>query len=133
MTPIEIIQKLSKIYIKKPSERCSGETLLSNGNKHKYYAYRIINDKKEKRCIIGKCLRQGEWLDFEGTIRQMFNWLCQGDTRKFNLLFLPSYKGHSVDFWEALQKWHDSEEFWDDKGLTESGLKYIKDLINKYE
>lgn len=132
MNCLEIIDKLTKIYIKSPKKRATGEVKLSNGTIHKYSAYRIIDGEKEKRCIVGLCLRTGEWLEFEGNIQDIFKHICNENAKKFNLLFLPKYKGHSVDFWMDIQKFHDEEEFWDKKSLTESGKEYLNKLREKY-
>ena len=42
------------------------------------------------------------------------------------------YKGHTVLFWRALQGFHDSILNWNEKGITEWGLKRYEELKKEY-
>src|SRR5688500_17512943 len=42
------------------------------------------------------------------------------------------YRGHSVDFWDDLQRLHDKNKHWSPDGLTKAGHSYVLELINKY-
>lgn len=47
---------------------------------------------------------------------------------------MPAYRGHNSEFWQDLQRLHDSDQFWDlvEGGLNEAGKEEVKKMTNRY-
>lgn len=43
-------------------------------------------------------------------------------------LLKPEYRGLRMEFWEMLQELHDTDEYWDDDGLTAAGEQARSDI-----
>lgn len=56
------------------------------------------------------------------------------------LLLKDEYKGHSLQFWDDIQGFHDLSRFWEAKDnkergniLTKEGIAYYESLLEKYK
>lgn len=78
-----------------------------------------------KQCAVGRCITNGQAVP-QGDICSVFNLVT----------FKKEYTGHSVRFWSALQRLHDSSMNWNEKGLSNTGIYLvdeIRELITKLE
>lgn len=46
-----------------------------------------------------------------------------------DLKFKPAYEGHSKEFWQSIQGLHDSDQNWDENGLSDEGMITVKYLM----
>lgn len=49
-----------------------------------------------------------------------------------NKLLINKARGHSQRFWETLQELHDRDAYWGDEGLSESGVRFVRDIADKH-
>lgn len=78
-----------------------------------------------KMCAVGRCLTK------TGLARVMK--ACPNDaanevdqTLGLEKVLKKKYTGHSRMFWMRLQRLHDNKNFWDENGLNDRGVTYVK-------
>ena len=54
-------------------------------------------------------------------------------TYSIDNLLKEEYKGHSLSFWQEIQKFHDNDNNWDNQGLSEFGKTLYNELRKRYE
>ena len=90
--------------------------------------------REGNKCAVGRCLNQlGENLaiDIEGSVYTFIEWL-KGTDKNFEDLLLEQYKGHKVEFWSDLQKFHDEKFNFNETGLSIWGIREKDNLLNKW-
>jgi len=118
----QIILETSKKYTSK--NRSTVRNSLYIGGEGCLYA-----NAQGNKCAVGRCLKSNS------TIFDIMNeGFSAGDIGgvKLDKELKPSYRGHSVKFWEDLQKFHDEKNNWDDKGLTALGDEHLDCLLKKW-
>jgi hypothetical protein len=80
-------------------------------------------------CAVGRCCiaPQSEWYGNFAQLRPsqerpMF------ESQDRDELLRPEYRGHDPYFWMELQALHDTDRFWTDSGLSQSGQIYVAEL-----
>jgi len=114
MTKLEILKETYDYYTQDVNRRgVNGEGCY----------YRI----GDKMCAVGRCMTEKAYFPFRGTVTTY--------NSEYNLeaSLKNEYKGHSVEFWRALQTWHDSNNNWNSTGLTTVGQKDYDDLVKTCE
>jgi hypothetical protein len=85
-------------------------------------------------CAVGRCLKISSFKDPDiisnSTIFDM--------SELIEKLLKKEYKGYNIEFWDLLQKLHDTDMYWknpssEKKELSKSGLKYKEKVIKKIE
>lgn len=84
-----------------------------------------------KMCAVGMCMTE-EALDKYGDFTSGVYEL-RAKAAAFQTLLKKEYRLHSISFWNALQKFHDDHDAWDENGMTEHGLYRYEYLKNKYQ
>jgi hypothetical protein len=83
-----------------------------------------------KMCAVGRCLINPKKLqDLSGNT---IGSLIAGYNINLNLRLKPEYRGHSLEFWNSLQKWHDNSSNFDTDNITENGELAYQDLVKRY-
>jgi len=121
-TKRQIILETSKAYTYK--NRSIVKTSLYIGGEGCVY-----KDSKGNKCAVGRCLLSKSTI-FD-TMNEGYGASNIGGV-KLDKELKPSYRGHSVKFWEDLQKFHDEKKNWGDKGLTELGDQHLERLLKKW-
>jgi len=121
-TKRQIILETSKKYTSK--NRSTVKSPLYFGGEGCVYK----NDQGNK-CAVGRCLKSNSSIFY--TMNEGFGASNIGGV-KLNKELKPSYRGHSVKFWEDLQKFHDEKHNWDNKGLTGLGDEHLDCLLKKW-
>jgi hypothetical protein len=121
LTKLEIIEETIKHYSKRKRAQ-HDDTCM--------YYYRGA------MCAVGRCMinpREAERVYGGGTIDMLLSRLVRTNPDiTVDDLLLEQYRGHEIEFWEQLQSLHDLSEYWDNKKLSEDGLKYVEYLKNEY-
>ena len=90
----------------------------------------VYKDSKGNKCAVGRCLKSNSTI-FD-TMNESFGARDIGGV-KLNKELKPSYRGHSVKFWEELQAFHDDSHNWEDKGLTEVGYDELDCMLKNWK
>ena len=136
LTKEEIINETVKFYSADTKRRSVNEEVGTSGC---YYAL-----EDGRNCAVGRCLTTKiknklktshihfNNCDFQGLIVGMVK--CEWDNTDENLdkLLKPSYRGHSLRFWEDLQSLHDIYDYWNETGLTIKGNEVLEQINKKY-
>lgn len=115
MTKLQIIDETAEYYMADPSRRAFDHTfhfcsyLTKNGN----------------MCAVGRCL-----IDPSAAEQQKF--VGVHDFPDLDLDLKREYRGHGLNFWSALQDWHDCQTNWNETGLTEMGASHLEVLRATY-
>jgi len=82
----------------------------------------------QNRCAVGRCLNPHVDIgDYNS------GYSADALLLKFGYNILkPEYQITNPHFWLNLQMFHDNSLFWNEKGLTEEGLKRKNELIKQY-
>jgi len=122
MTKKEIIEETANFYnLTNRGITLSGECV--------YY----VTDT-HKCCAVGRCLKDPE--SFQNKVALYLNTDITSIVNEgldIKNLFKEEYSGHSVDFWDDLQYFHDKSLNWSVSGLTKHGLQSKNDLLEKHE
>ncbi len=118
-TKTQIINETAKFYGKDTSQRAS------DGN-HCLY---LMSDGR--KCAVGRCMVK-PIKTFMGTVKDIHDTQGWRQVKFSNKLLKLQYRGHSVNFWMDLQKFHDDEHNWFAKGLSQEGKKYKQKLLTKW-
>lgn len=130
MTKIDIITEiLENTYGANPSLRGMNGTAgciyynLGTGNK----------------CAVGMCMNDEaikEYGNFWGNVFNLENEITTienaKEALKLDVLLQEKYHGHEVDFWVAMQRFHDQNSNFTESGLSDMGVNRLKELKEKY-
>lgn len=73
-----------------------------------------------KRCAYGRCLIPEKYTP------KWENKSCYAIHNDENLQ--EEYRGHSISFWEHIQSLHDNLNYWNNEGLTKSGVYRVHEI-----
>jgi hypothetical protein len=77
-------------------------------------------------CAVGRCMIAPE--EAQGSSVK-FIWEENGSLDHF---LKEEYRGHEINFWIELQRFHDNGENFEDGGLSVAGLGYLSELRTKW-
>lgn len=90
-----------------------------------------------KMCAVGRCMINPGNKDYVNKYNHDLN-----HTNTFTIAFedienrcqhlKEEYRGHSVEFWTDLQRWHDCEDNFQDNEISQRGLNDIEKLKSKW-
>lgn len=109
-TKLEIINETVEYYSADPSRRGT------NGSTCEYLTL------FGQMCAVGRCMINPKGK--EGGVTELGTG--------FQLMLKKEYRGHSIDFWQDLQGFHDSSWYWDEKGLTRRGNAALQSLLKDW-
>ena len=78
-------------------------------------------------CAVGRCIIPEKLQDFttdseNGPVSQIGSYYLNDN-------LMEQYRGHTLEFWSVLQRFHDREANWDGDGMTEYGHRVYEDLL----
>lgn len=130
----EIINETVNFYSADPKRRSV------NGDSHSSQCNYVSTDGRN--CAVGRCLTtkvkdkivtsEYNSSDFQGLVVGMVECSWAEADKNLNKVLKPSYRGHSLRFWEDLQSLHDCDTYWNETGLTIAGIDNMERLKNKY-
>ena len=86
-----------------------------------------------RKCAVGRCLIEGKKICFGGMQKDpIFAEIEVDQIDNLDSHLLPEYRGHSVDFWQELQYWHDADYNFTETGLSEMGKQQAEFLLTNY-
>jgi hypothetical protein len=112
-TETEIVVEVMEYFINDPDRRA-----LSNVFNGCMYHMQDA-EGKTKRCAVGICMVDEipDFLSkFVGDVSCLEKRLKDIDGKQLDDLMKPEYRGHSIEFWTELQRFHDAELYWAVKG-----------------
>lgn len=132
----EIINETVSFYSADPKRRNVSVNSTTNSPQCNY----VSTDGRN--CAVGRCLTtkvkdklvtsEYNSSDFQGLVVGMVNCSWAEADLNLNKVLKPSYRGHSIRFWEDLQSLHDVDNYWNEIGLTIAGTNDLELLKNKY-
>ena len=121
-TKREILEEAFEYYAADPSRRAT--------NAEGSCRYLM---KDGRKCAVGRCLIEGKKICYGGWQKDpIFAEIAANQIDDIDSHLLPEYRGHSVDFWQELQYWHDCCLNFTDTGLSAKGQHDAKSLLEKY-
>lgn len=125
-TKLEIIEDTYKFYTAFPEKRA----IDKNGKCS-------FKTKDGRKCAVGRFLVDNIQPQDEGSNGfSCSNYgLCKANSTGFlDNLLLPDYRGHSEEFWEELQKFHDNKHYWkeNNEGILKLGQGFYERLKELY-
>ena len=87
-------------------------------------------------CAVGRCIKEDEIKSFDCRFDTGVSGVeiaLEKNNETLDQYLKPEYQGHSVNFWDDLQKLHDTSSNWDATGLTLKGEQVYEFLLKKYE
>jgi len=133
MTKLEIIKETVNHFSKDPKQLRSF-VYTDILKLCAYYAANntlcAYNGANNTHCAVGRCMltkykNQGKKFKYNtGFSVNSFIY----DQINLDKLLSPKYRGHAPSFWDDLQRLHDQNLFWNEKGLSTSGEEFLKYL-----
>lgn len=126
MTELELLEDTIKYYSENTERRCSSDDGC-------YYSpITIGKEDVSKGCAIGRHLDKDFALEIdkdydELNIKSLMKSKFIGNEDKFPDWMIKM----KLDFLVSLQDLHDNNLYWDEKGLTQEGFEYVKEIKNK--
>jgi hypothetical protein len=113
-TKLEIINETAAYYMEDPSRRA-----VTSDDTCKY----LTGDGR--MCAVGRCFTK-KGRDKYGNIMGSYNYSMHK--------FMRAEYAHidDEDFWLELQRFHDGEYYWNDKGITLDGIRCLNGLRVQY-
>lgn len=118
MTKLEIIEETYNYYTENSKRRAI--------DKKKKCVYKNeIGDM----CAFGRCMKPDADFSYRGGVNDLVE-----DMKLSSLddILKEEYRGHDLDFWDAIQTFHDNGYHWGSKGITNGGEEYYKNLKESY-
>ena len=86
-------------------------------------------DPDGNKCAVGRCLIPKSIL-FKGE-----NNFDSIETFGYQVAiqFKEEYRGHSLDFWQQLQRLHDRARYWGSDGINKLGKEYVAFLLKYWK
>lgn len=81
-----------------------------------------------RNCALGRCMIDPNEVSNVGP-RNLAKE-CEGEG--FDELLKPEYHGHSIDFWDDLQNFHDNQENWTTDGMSAQGQSRLRLLHDRW-
>lgn len=123
MTKLEIIEDVTSFY------NINNRSICKRENRSDACVYEDSNGNK---CAVGRYLIDTS--DLIITVGTSIRKLIEiRNANNLDELLKKEYRGHSEDFWSALQNFHDFESNFTNEGLSEKGLSEKKFLISLYK
>jgi hypothetical protein len=84
-----------------------------------------------RSCAFGRCMTSPD-KTIAGIDTLIYNKKKSDGISGVDDLLKEEYSGHSVNFWCALQDLHDEKIYWDDDGLSQTGMERVEKLKEKW-
>jgi hypothetical protein len=120
-TKLEIIQETQDAYA---DPRHRAVKLSQNGFEDGCV---YLDSRNGNMCALGRCM-----LDPSPTCGLYASGLAD-EKGSLDAVLKKEYRGHAVQFWVELQRFHDNAMNFEDGGLSVNGLGYLSELRTKWE
>jgi hypothetical protein len=125
LTKLEILNETIEFYSEDVSKR---STALGFGC--------VYNGDNGTHCAIARCFipfykDQGKKLH-NNTECNIEDFLSADEVPSIDMLLEDRYHGHELQFWVELQRLHDFDKHWNDKGLSELGEIKVEDMKEQF-
>lgn len=103
----------------------------NSGNRASYGTACVYKSDIGNMCAVGRCLTEDALKVFHAVEQdQSFGIECiptqiKNEYPCFDSMFQEKYHGVHIKVWSAMQDLHDTDEHWDENGLTQEGKNYI--------
>ena len=87
-----------------------------------------------RMCGIGRCMKEpGLFHGFIHCLSLKANYLDADPSVVFSdRLLKPKYHGHSMEFWNSIQMWHDSNDNFTKTEISEEGERAYQKLVERW-
>lgn len=127
------MERLSKLEILNETVQFYSEDV---SRRSKYLGACVYNGDNGSHCAVGRCftpslkaegkkLAKNQECDIE-------NFLEARNLDSIDSVLDEKYHGHNLQFWTELQRLHDLDIHWTDKGLSEMGEYRVNDIKEKF-
>lgn len=116
-TAKEIVKETIEYYMENPSRRAV------NGDNICYY-----KSPDGKMCAVGRCMQSPD----EYMYGSADNIRMNSEKLALTTLLKEEYRGHNIEMWIDLQRWHDNPAFWEYGKITEEGKERAEELLKIY-
>ena len=120
-TKKEIIEETAAYYDADTSRR---------GRDDKDGTCMYFNAVNNTSCAVGRCAIDPKHL--QEVAEDIEQQSIFDSEKRFDSFLKPEYRGHKTNFWVVLQGFHDCDDYWDEKGLTEKGERRKEAIITLY-
>ena len=128
MTKTEIIIETKEFYDANPHLRGVSRLIPSADENCVYQS----PTEPERKCAVGRCMTKEALVSLGQAEGPAESLKCKSPDGKLDTLLIQKYRGHSADFWEDLQHFHDSKINWNKNGLSPCGLIVFKNLLSNW-
>ena len=133
ITPVELIQETVAYYSADPVGRRAILSINEVPEKAPLCQYQTLDNRK---CAVGRCMLDNDNLYMlSGSIDDAY-WRDEYGDRKENAkwqtLIKPEYEDIPNDLWVQLQQFHDTNDNWDEEGLSERGMRVTERLLKEW-
>ncbi len=114
---LEILEDTKDYYTKHPDKR---------GLNEKFECV-FYNEDTRNKCAVGRYLTKNDLTKLRLNV-------CLGggiDGEAWDLIKSKKVKSLPVHFWDHLQDFHDSDEYWDEEGISKDGILKYKEIRKK--
>ena len=125
MTKTEIIIETKEFYDANPHLRGVSRLIPSDGENCVYQS----PTEPERKCAVGRCMTKEALVSLGQAEGPAESLKCKSPDGKLDTLLIQKYRGHSADFWTALQDFHDKKINWNKNGLSLCGLIAFKSFL----
>lgn len=115
-----IIRETKEYYASDPSRR----SYVKFGNGHINCRYNGPNGKK---CAFARYVKENKTYKLQEGVSAS---TCIEDLGVS--ILKDEYQIEDLEFWNRLQRLHDRSIYWDEKGLTDTGVKFYIELLKTY-
>lgn len=115
MTKLEIIEETYKYYTEDVKRRAFG-------NEGKC----VYKNEKGDMCAFGRCMKP------DADFSNVFGIDAMAKSVDVDFSLKEEYKGHNLEFWNHLQRFHDNDINWSFTGITKNGENNYEFLRTKY-
>lgn len=92
----------------------------------------VYHDKKTgNKCALGRCMNSN-WAERLGGETFILGNMKLVVGVSLDESLKPEYRGQKLEFWDALQRFHDTGQNWGEQGLTETGKSVVARLKNEW-
>ena len=89
------------------------------------YSYKTEDGRM---CGVGRCFSEDadfSYGDYIGKYEEAYEVNLDDHLQE-------QYRGKSIEFWDFIQKLHDTSKYWDENGITLDGKMFVERLLEAY-
>jgi hypothetical protein len=118
LTKEEIVREIAAFYNSK--NRASDKKMIAC----------CYTDQVGNHCAVGRCMLAKKRPRINSDANTYIIDRVIGNADNLDHLLKEKYRGHGFRFWSDLQGLHDNARYWNAKGISDAGKKYVLDTFN---